>query len=234
MKKLSVFLMTALLASGAIAQTEFEQREYILRATAQEGPKESHASLVAACEAAIARAGITGIDMQGPNARADRVSLHRLLNQDKYGRVREGKSNERKRGEFLVCQDWDSYLLSGKANFIPSFLQVNLDGMTFSAEGGGVSSLNSAQLPGGAQIMAPQEAPYFYPAQDVLLVTTTATIMPSLPWDLAESLGFPVAENIGGTITFNSLLDLADLDGLDDQFESDSYMVVRLLIPVEN
>ncbi len=237
MRKLSLFLMTVLIASSAIAQNEnekFEQRVYFVRAIPAE-PQENRAALVAECESAIAAFEIAGIDMQGPNARAVRASLHRVLNQDKSGRVKEDKSNPKQRGEMLVCQDFDSFFLSGQANFLPSFYVVSIDGLTFAAEGGGISN-SFGQLPGGGQFMTPFGLDeIFYPAQDVFLVNGSATIFASTPYDLAISLGIP--EDIaasGGTMTCNSLADNADPNGEDDQFETESYCVIRLLISIQD
>ena len=130
----------------------------------------------------------------------------------------------------LVCQDLDSFLLSGQSNFIPSFYVVSIDGVTFTAEGGGFSAA-FGQLPGGAQIMAPQTEPVFYPAQGVPLVNSSATILPSLPYDLAISQGIaePFA-TYGGTMISNGIADNADPNGEDDQFETEAYWVIRLLI----
>ena len=228
--------MTVLLASPVFAQNEneYEQRVYVVRAIGIE-PQDDRAVLVAECEAAMVAAGITGIDVTGPNARVGRASLHRLLNQDKYGRVREDKSQEKQRGEYLVCQDFDSFFLSGQANFLPSFYVVSIDGLTFAAEGGGISN-SFGQLPGGGQFMTPFGLDeIFYPAQDVFLVNGSATIFASTPYDLAISLGIP--EDIaasGGTMTCNSLADNADPNGEDDQFETESYCVIRLLISIQD
>ncbi len=233
MKNITPLLVTVLLASPAFSQNQnqnvYEQRVYVVRAIAEK-QQEDRATLVATCESAMAGAGVEGIDVQGPNARVGRASLHRLLNQNKYGRVKEDKSQEKKRGEMLVCQDLDSFLLSGQSNFIPSFYVVSLDGLVFVAEGGGISAA-FGQLPGGAQIMAPQTEPVFYPARDVPLVNTSATILPSLPYDLAISQGVqePFAA-YGGTMTNNGLADNVDPNGEDDQFETEGYWVIRLLI----
>jgi hypothetical protein len=238
MRKFSLLLMTVLLASTAIAQNEneneYEQRVYVVRAIAIE-PQEDRKVLVAECEAAMVAAGITGIDVTGPRALIGRLSLHRLINQDKYGRVSEDKSQEKKRGEMLICNDVDSFFVSQGRNFIPSFNVVSIDGLTFVAEGGGISD-GFGQLPGGSQVMAPQTDPVFYPAEGVLLVNGSATILPSLPFDLAVSLGIPEAAAVfGGTLTSSVILDNADPNGEDDQFEtSEGYWVIRLLISIQN
>jgi hypothetical protein len=233
MRKLSLLLMTVLLASSAIAQNEYEQRVYVVRAIGIE-PQEDRAVLVAECEAAMVAAGITGIDVTGPNARVGRASLHRLLNQDKHGRVSEDKSNPKQRGEYLVCQDFDSFFISQGMNFIPSFYVVSIDDLTFVAQGGG-SSVAFGQLPGGTQIMAPATSPVFYPVEGVFLANSSATIFPSLPYDLAISLGVPESQAaFGGTMTHNGLADNADPNGEDDQFETEGYWVIRLLISIQN
>jgi hypothetical protein len=240
MKNIAPFLIAVLLASSAIAQNEneneneYEQRVYVVRAIAIE-PQEDRKVLVAECEAAIAAAGITGIDMQGPNARVGRGSLHRLLNQDKYGRVREEKSQEKQRGEVLICQYFDSFFIDQGRNFIPSFYVVSIDGLTFVAEGGGIADA-FGQLPGGAQVMAPTgQNEVFYPAQGVVLLSSSATILPSLPYDLAISLGIPESQAaFGGTMSLNGIGDNADPNGEDDQFETEGYYVIRLLISIQN
>jgi len=234
MRKLSLLLMSVLLASSAFAQNEraYEERVYVVRGLAIE-PQDDRAVLVAECEAAMAAAGITGIEM-GPNARVGRASLHRLLNQDKHGRVRDDKSQDKQRGEYLVCQDFDSFFVNQGMNFIPSFYVVSIDGLTFAAEGGGIGS-EFGQLPGGTQIMAPSESPVFYPAEGVFLANSSATILPSVPYDLAISLGIPEPfAAFGGTMTHNGLADNADPNGEDDQFETEGYWVIRLLISIQN
>jgi hypothetical protein len=231
MKKLLLLALTALSTSVVFAQDTYEQRVYVFQTTVPE----QHEGLVERCKQVIASTNISGINMDGEHSAAYMSSLYRIETKKKTGLLKEKKKYKKPIGEMLSCIDWETYLWGGLENFEPAFFEVNIDGMTLYAQGGGTTPLFEGRLPGGGQLMTPFENPIYYPAPNVFVANFSATILPSIPRNVLEELG--VQSNnpgFGGSMTVNIIYDAADPEGMDDQFAEHSVGVIRLFTPVEN
>jgi hypothetical protein len=227
MKKLSLFLLAVLFTSGAFAQAGFDQTIIVFSSTNLPG-EEGERSYEAECNAMIAFTGLALPDGAyiGEGDVAVKVMLQSIHTKKTNGVL---KKPIKKIGEMLVCQDWTG--VNPDNNVIPAFYGVTLkDGTRFIAEGGALSPF-FGQLPGGGQVMAPQQFPIFYPAPGVLLLNTSATILPSLPECESETCNpLFVSDGSGGNMTINSIVNLAG----DPRFETDGMGVIRLLEPIDD
>ena len=225
MKKLSVFLLAVLFSSGAFAQADFDQTVIAFRSATLPG-EEGERRYEDECNALIAGTGLGGgliyIDEFDIAAKVMLQSVH---TKKTNGVV---KKPIKKIGDMLVCEALTN--LSPQTNFIPAFYYVVLDdGTTFAAEGGGISPF-FGQLPGGGQVMAPQQPGINYPAPGVLLVNFSATILPSLPRCEEAGCDLLLSDGSGGTMTLNTVLKF----GGDPRFESEGMGIIRLLEPIDD
>jgi len=223
MKKLSLFLLAVLFTTGAFAQTNFDETIIVFRSTDLPG-EEGERRYEEECNALIASTGLGGIFIDDGDIAA-RVMLQSVHTKKTNGVL---KKPIKKIGEMLVCQDFTN--LTPESNFIPAFYGVALnDGTTFVAEGGAISPF-FGQLPGGGQVMAPQQPNVYYPAPGVLLVNFSATILPSLPkCESVEDCGLLLSNGNGGSMTINTLLNVAG----DLRFETAGIGVIRLLETID-
>ena len=227
MKNFMLFLLAIFLHSGAFAETDFDQSTHIFRIAPLPGTENNAGD---DCKAAAAASGLAILPdtFPGPNSIAARVPLESVHTKKTNGELKGPIKNI---GEALVCQDWDSFVFAGLGNFVPVIYVVDINGKTFLAEGGGFSPA-LGQLPGGGQIMAPQDPfiPLFFPAPGLILFNVSTTILPALPVDNP----FVTSDGSGGTMTINSLLDVADPQGLDDRFVTEGIGVIRFLDPIDD
>lgn len=216
MKKISFILLAVFCQPGAFAQPPIAYDEDLYVFSTLPLPTSSEQEYfdnIDNCNTLIEATGLGGGTISIEPGTADiavKAMLQSIHTKKTNGSV---KKPIKEIGEMLVCQDWTG--VTAANNFIPSFYNVTLDGMSFVAEGGGFSPV-FGQLPGGGEIMALNSGGLFYPAENVFLVNYNATILPSLP-------GGP-----GGTMTFNGVVNFAG----NPQFESGSIGVIRFFNPI--
>ncbi len=227
MKKPSLFLLAVLFTSGAFAQTDFDQSVIVFRSTNLPG-EEGQLRYEDECNDLIAATGLGG----GGLIFIDEFDIAaKVMLQSVHSKKTNGmlKKPIKKIGEMLVCQDLTN--LTPDSNFIPAFYYAVLnDGTTFVAEGGGLSPF-FGQLPGGGQVMAPQQPGIYYPAPGVSLINFSATILPSLPkCESVVDCGPLLSDGSGGTVTINTIINFAG----DPRFETEGVGIIRLLEAIDD